>query len=192
MSTIAVLIDDLFEDSEYAVPADSFMDAGHRLVHIGLRRGSFVVGKNDEETVAIDEAVDDARPDVYDALFIPGGYSPDRLRAHRQAVDFVRDFTRSDKPVLTICHGPQLLISAQVVRGRRITGWRSILQDLRNAGAEVVDEQVVEDGNIISSREPGDLHAFVKVALRKLSNPDRPAIASETQSAPPHAPARSR
>jgi protease I len=84
------------------------------------------------------------------------------------AVAFTREFVRSGKPVFSICHGPQLLITADVIRGRKITGWKSIIQDIKNAGAEFVDREVVEDGNLVSSRQPADIPAFVKASLKKL------------------------
>jgi protease I len=104
----------------------------------------------------------------FDVLFIPGGYSPDRLRINDEAVRFVSGFVVSGKPVLSICHAPQILITAQALKGRKITGWKSIIQDIKNAGAEFIDQAVVEDGNIISSRSPDDIPAFIEASLRKL------------------------
>ena len=168
MSKIAVIITDLFEDSEYSKPADAFKKAGHELVHIGLKAGETVRGKKEQTPVTIDKAINDVGIDAFDALLIPGGYSPDKLRAHDEAVEFVRDFMESQKPVFSICHGPQLLISADVLIGRRVTGWKSIIQDIKNAGAVFIDQEVVEDGNLISSRQPADLPAFIKASLAKL------------------------
>ncbi len=96
------------------------------------------------------------------------GYSPDKLRVHTEALDFVKSFMQNNKPVFSICHGPQLLITAQVVKSRRLTGWKSIIQDIENAGAEFVDEEVVVDGNLVSSKNPGDIPALVREALKKL------------------------
>jgi protease I len=107
-------------------------------------------------------------PGDFDALLIPGGYSPDKLRVDEDAVRFARDFIQSGKPIFAICHAAQLLITADVLRGRKLTGWKSIVQDIKNAGAEYIDAEVVEDGNLISSRKPSDIPAFVKAALRKL------------------------
>lgn len=168
MARIAVLIDNMFEDPEYAVPAREFMQAGHDLTHVGLERGTRVSGKTNEETVTIDESISEASTDDYDALFIPGGYSPDKLRAHDEAVEFVRTFADTGKLIMSICHGAQLLISAQALQGRRLTGWKSIAQDIRNAGAEYVDQEVVEDANLITSRQPTDIPAFVKACLARL------------------------
>lgn len=168
MSKIAVLIGDMFEDVEYAKPAEAFKKAGHALVHVGLTAGATIRGKHNKEEVNIEKAVDNVNGAYFDALFIPGGYSPDGLRAHHGPVKFVKDFVESGKPVLGICHAAQLLITAQVLKGRRVTGWVSIVQDIKNAGAEFVDEPVVEDGNLLFSRNPGDIPEFIEASLRKL------------------------
>ena len=170
MGTIAVAIADLFEDVEYTEPASAFRDAGHTLVHVGLKEGVTVNGKAKGTRVAIDRAFSSVSPGDFDALFIPGGCSPDHLRVDDGAVRFARQFVESGKPVLAICHAPQLLITAQVLSGRRITGYQSIIQDIRNAGAEFVDEAVVEDDNILSSRNPGDIPAFIGASLKKLES----------------------
>ena len=99
---------------------------------------------------------------------IPGGYSPDKLRAHKDAVQFAKEFVQSDKPVFLICHAAQLLITADVLKGRKVTGYTSIVQDIKNAGAEYFDQEVVVDGNLVSSRNPGDLPAFIEASLKKL------------------------
>jgi protease I len=168
MATIAVIIADMFEDSEYTEPARAFRKAGHTVVNVGLKRGKTVRGKKKGTAVTVERAVQDVSVDGFDALLIPGGYSPDILRAHDDVVRFVKEFVDSGKPVFAICHAPQLLITAQVLKGRRITGWKSIIQDIKNAGAEFVDEEVIEDGNLISSRSPADLPAFIKASLQRL------------------------
>ena len=168
MSKIAVIITNMFEDSEYSEPAKAFKEAGHELVHIGLKAGETVKGKKQGTPVEIDKGVKDVSVEEFDALLIPGGYSPDKLRVDEYAVRFTKEFMESDKPVFAICHAPQLLITAEVIRGRRITGWKSIIQDIKNAGAEFVDREVVEDGNLISSRSPADLPAFIEASLSRL------------------------
>lgn len=168
MSKIAVIITDLFEDSEYTEPARAFTEAGHELVHIELKAGKTVRGKKEGAEVTIDKAVTDVSADEFDALLIPGGFSPDKLRAHDGPVAFAREFMVKNKPVFAICHGPQLLISADTLRGRKSTGWRSITQDIKNAGAEYLDTEVVVDDNYVSSRHPGDLPAFISESLKKL------------------------
>jgi protease I len=168
MSKVAVIITNMFEDSEYTDPAKAFIDEGHQLVHVGLKAGQMVKGKKAGTQVKIDRSVGDVSVDDFDALLIPGGYSPDQLRADEEAVRFAGDFLKSGKPVFAICHGPQLLITADVLKGRKVTGWKSIVQDIKNAGADFVDQQVVEDGNLISSRHPGDLPAFIQASLKRL------------------------
>jgi protease I len=168
MSKIAVLIDNMFEDVEYTEPANAFKREGHHLVHVGLGRGKIVRGKKENTEVVIDKAIKDVSVEDFDALLIPGGFSPDNLRSHDNVVEFTREFMESNKPVFVICHGPQLLITAQQLQGRKVTGWKSIVQDIKNAGAEYIDEEVVEDGNLISSRRPGDLPSFIAASLKKL------------------------
>ncbi len=168
MAKVAVFIDDMFEDSEYSSPAKAFKEAGHELVHIGLKEGKEVRGKKQQSSVIIDRAVRDVSVADFDALLIPGGYSPDRLRAHGEAVSFVKDFMESWKPIFAICHAPQLLITARVLQGRKVTGWKSIIQDIKNAGAEYLDQKVVVDKNLVTSRHPGDLPAFIHESLVKL------------------------
>ena len=169
MSKIAVLIDNGFEDSEYTRPAEAFRRAGHELVHLGKKRGSVVKGKKEETPVIIDREVAGALPADYDALLIPGGHSPDHLRADPEPVAFVKEFVETGKPVFFICHGGQLLITADVLKGRKATGWKSIARDLVNAGADYRDEEVVVDKNFVSSRQPSDLDAFIRESLKQLS-----------------------
>ena len=168
MSKIAVILGDMFEDVEYTKPAKAFRDNGHELTIVGLQEGQTVKGKQGNASEKIEKSVKDVSVDDFDALFIPGGYSPDKLRVDENSVKFTKEFVESGKPILTICHAPQLLITAQVIKGRKITGWKSIVQDIKNAGATFVDEEVVEDGNIISSRSPDDIPAFIKASLKKL------------------------
>jgi protease I len=115
----------------------------------------------------VDETFADADPDSYDALVLPGGVAnPDRLRMDDDAVAFIRSFFDAGKPVAAICHAPWTLVEADVVRGRRLTSWPSVQTDLRNAGAEWVDETVVEDGNLVTSRKPDDLPAFCDAMVK--------------------------
>jgi protease I len=168
MSKIAVIIADMFEDSEYTEPVKAFKEKGHVVVHVGLKKGETVRGKKDGTEVHIDRSVGDVSVNDFDALLIPGGYSPDKLRAHERPVKFAGDFLKSGKPVFAICHAPQLLITADVLKGRKITGWKSIVQDIKNAGAQFMDEKVVEDGNLVSSRQPSDLPEFIAASLSRL------------------------
>ena len=158
---------DMFQDVEYEKPAEAFSMSGHELTRVGLRAGVMVHGEHGL-TVRIDQAVHDVHANDFEALFIPGGYSPDKLRIDEDAVRFAREFVESGMPVFGICHAAQILITACVLRGRRVTGWKSIIQDIKNAGAEYVDAEVVVDGNLITSRRPEDLPAFSKAALEML------------------------
>jgi protease I len=163
---IACLLDSGFEDSEFRKPYDAFRLAGHEVVVIGLEKGSRLAGKAGREKATTDAAIDDAMPDQFDALFLPGGYSPDHLRADRRMVQFTRAVADAGKPIFAVCHGPQLLITADAVEGRRMTAWTTIQDDLRKVGADVVDEEVVVDRNLVTSRQPGDLDAFTRESLR--------------------------
>ncbi len=168
MSKIAAILTDWFEDSEHTGPAEAFEKAGHTVITVGPEAGRTVRGKKSATEVKIDRAVADVKHDEFDALLIPGGFSPDILRVDEKAVEFVRTFVDAGKPVFAICHAPQLLITADVLRGRTITGYTSIIQDIKNAGANFVDQEVVVDGNLVSSRNPGDLPEFIKACLKKL------------------------
>jgi protease I len=169
MSSIAVLMTNMFQDVEYEKPADAFRKAGHELTHVGLKAGVPVIGEHGM-TVRIDRAVHDVHVADFDALFIPGGYSPDKLRVDEDAVRFAREFVNSGKPVFGICHAAQLLITARVLKGRRVTGWTSLIQDIKNAGAEYVEAEVVVDKNLVTSRKPDDIPAFSKAALEMLKD----------------------
>ncbi|UYU32399.1 type 1 glutamine amidotransferase domain-containing protein [Siccibacter colletis] len=166
---IAVLITDEFEDSEFTSPAEAFRKAGHEVVTIEKQAGNTVKGKQGEAEVTIDKSIDDVTPEEFDALLLPGGHSPDSLRGDERFVSFTRDFVNSGKPVFAICHGPQLLISADVIRGRKLTTVKPIIIDVKNAGAEFHDQEVVIDKDqLVTSRTPDDLPAFNREALRLL------------------------
>ena len=164
------MVGDLFEDVEYARPVAAFQKEGHTVVTVGLQRGETVKGKKGTAEVNIERGVDEVTVDDFDAVFIPGGCSPDKLRGYDDAVKLAREFVQSGKPVFAICHGPQLLITADVVRGRRMTSWKTVRVDLKNAGADVRDDEVVIDGNIITSRGPRDIPAFINACLRMLKD----------------------
>ncbi|APZ04856.1 type 1 glutamine amidotransferase domain-containing protein [Kosakonia cowanii] len=166
---IAVLITDEFEDSEFTSPAEAYRKAGHEVVTIEKEAGKTVTGKQGEAKVKIDKAIDEVSPDEFDALLLPGGHSPDSLRGDDRFVTFTREFVNSGKPVFAICHGPQLLISADVIRGRKLTAVKPIVIDVKNAGAEFFDQEVVIDKDqLVTSRTPDDLPAFNREALRLL------------------------
>ncbi|WP_099225162.1 type 1 glutamine amidotransferase domain-containing protein [Listeria costaricensis] len=165
---IAAVLTDLFEDVEYTDPAEAFQNAGHEVVTIEKQAGNQVTGKRGETTVKIEKGIDDVEAADFDALFIPGGFSPDQLRADERFVKFAKAFMEANKPIFAICHGPQLLIQTEQLKGRTVTGFTSIRPDLANAGANVKDEEVVVDKNIVTSRTPDDLPAFDREALQLL------------------------
>lgn len=165
---IACILSDGYEDSEFKVPYDKLQAAGHQVTVIGATKGETLKGKAGKVSVDTDASIDDVGPSSFDALLIPGGHSPDQLRADDRFVAFTRAF--ADKPIFAVCHGPQLLITADMVKGRTMTAWKTIQLDLKNAGATVVDKEVVVDKNLVTSRKPDDLDAFVRESLRLLSN----------------------
>jgi len=163
-----MLVGEDFEDSEFTVPYERLGTAGHQVTVLGSRPGTTVKGKRGKATARIERTAADADVGEFDALVIPGGYSPDHLRLDPGAVSFVRRFSGTGKPVAAVCHGPQLLIEADVVDGRTVTSWPSVRKDLENAGATWVDREVVEDRNLITSRKPDDLEGFSAAILRRL------------------------
>ncbi|MFD2628097.1 type 1 glutamine amidotransferase domain-containing protein [Oceanobacillus kapialis] len=166
---IATVLTNMFEDVEYTDPAKAFKDAGHEVVTIEKEKGAKVTGKNNEETVTVDYGIDDVNPSDFDALFIPGGFSPDQLRADDRFVKFAKHFMDEKKPVFAICHGPQLLITAKTLEGRKATGFKSIQVDMEYAGATVVDEEVaVCQNQLVTSRQPDDIPAFNRESLNLL------------------------
>ncbi|MFC4404967.1 type 1 glutamine amidotransferase domain-containing protein [Gracilibacillus xinjiangensis] len=169
MAKIATVITDYFEDVEYTDPAKEFKNAGHEVVTIESEQGKTVKGKQGDATVTIDKGIDDVSPNDFDALFIPGGFSPDMLRADDRFVRFAKHFMDEKKPVLAICHGPQLLITAKTLEGRDVTGFKSIQVDLEYAGGNVHDEEVVVCQNqLVTSRTPDDIPAFIEESKKVL------------------------
>lgn len=170
---VAILAADGVERVELAEPRRALDDAGAHTVVLSISTGEIQARDNDLEdagTFSVDEVVSDASPDDYDALLLPGGtVNPDKLRTEEAAVRFVRDFVESGKPVASICHGPWTLVEAGVAAGRRLTLFPSIRTDLRNAGADVVDEEVVTDGNLTTSRSPDDLPAFCERIVQEFA-----------------------
>jgi protease I len=168
MARIAMLLDDMFEDSEFRVPYDRLRAAGHEVVVVGKQANREVTGKRGKEKVTTQMASADASADQFDAVVIPGGYSPDHLRMDPKMVGLTRETFLRGKPLAAVCHAPWMLVEADVADGRTVTSWPSIKTDLINAGARWVDREVVEDENLITSRKPDDLEAFSKAILRQL------------------------
>lgn len=160
---VAILATDGFEQSELLDPRQALDDAGAETVVVSLEEGEIRAWNEEDwgETVEVDQTLADASPDDFDALVLPGGVmNPDKLRMEPDAVKFVQAFFKAGKPVAAICHGPQLLIEAGVVKGRKMTSYPSLKTDLKNAGAKWVDEEVVVDNGLVTSRTPDDLPAF--------------------------------
>lgn len=169
MAKVAVLITDKFEDSEFTSPKEALEGAGHELTTIDKEGNKTVKGKQGEATVTIDKGIDEVQPEQFDALFIPGGFSPDLLRDDNRIVAFAKHFMDEMKPVFAICHGPQLLITAKALEGRDTTGYKSIKVDLEYAGATYHDEEVfVCKNQLVTSRDPNDLPAFNREIVKVL------------------------
>ena len=172
MARVGFLVGEMFEDSELRIPLDRLSEAGHEILLIGEEAGLEVTGKNGVESVIIDVAVEDVDASQLDALVIPGGYSPDHLRENEVVVDLISDVYDLGRPLAAVCHGPSLFIDADILEGRTVTSWPSIKNDLINAGADWVDEEVVQDGTLITSRNPGDLSVFCDAILQALGDAD--------------------
>lgn len=160
---VAILVENGFEQVEMTGPRKALEDAGAEVDLVSPQKKKVRAFQHDDpgDSFEVDINLDDANPDNYDALHLPGGVAnPDKLRMNPKAVQFVRRFFEEQKPVAVICHGPWTLIEAGVVKGRKITSWPSLKTDLRNAGANWVDQQVVTDNGLVSSRKPDDLPAF--------------------------------
>jgi protease I len=154
-----------FEERELFGPLEILRKRGAdvKLASLDLKPIQATVHDDPGKTIRPDLTVDDARANDFDALILPGGVrNPDQLRMHRNVIDLIRAFAEADKPIGAICHGPWLLVEADLLRGRRATSWPSIRTDLKNAGANVVDEAAVTDGNIVTSRNPDDVEAFTE------------------------------
>jgi protease I len=169
---IAILATDGIEQSELTEPRKALDEAGATTVVIAPKDGEIKGWKHTDwgESVRVDKTLDQARPEEFDALVLPGGVmNPDHLRMEPKAVEFVRNFAATGKPVAAICHGPWMLAEAGVVKGKTLTSWPSIRTDLVNAGAQWVDEEVVSDGQFITSRKPDDIAAFSRRVIEAVS-----------------------
>ncbi|GAJ26720.1 ThiJ/PfpI family protein [Liquorilactobacillus sucicola DSM 21376 = JCM 15457] len=167
MSKIAVVVTDLVEDIEYTSPVAALEKEGHDVVTIGFEGKDSVTGKHGTK-ISIDKSIKEVDPADFDALLIPGGFSPDQLRSDQNFVDFTKKFLLADKNVFAICHGPQLFIQTGLVKGRTLTSYLTVQPDLYYAGALVKDAPVVIDHNLITSRTPDDLPAFNKEIVAAL------------------------
>ena len=166
---VAMLVEDGFEDGELSGPLEALRGAGATVTVVGPTSGAKFKGKRGVAVVTSDMAAGAAKMKDFDALVIPGGHAPDKMRMRHAMVDLARDAIEAGKPVAAICHGPQLLISANALRGRTLTCWPSIAIDVKNAGGRYVDKPVVEDGNLITSRKPDDVPVFSEAIIRALT-----------------------
>jgi protease I len=161
---ILMIATDGYEDSELLEPRRILSDRGAEVTLASLEKGEIKGDKG--ATVEVDCTIGEIDEAEFDALVLPGGTkNPDKLRMDETVVATIRAFALAGKPVAAICHGPWLLVEADVIRGRTVTGWPSIRTDLRNAGAEVIDQEVVVDGNIVTSRKPEDIPAFTEAVI---------------------------
>jgi protease I len=169
---IAILATDGFEQAELTEPRKALDQAGATTEVIAPKSGEIKGWKTKDwgDTVRVDKTLDQAKPQDYDALLLPGGVmNPDHLRMEPKAVSFVTDFVATGRPVAAICHGPWTLVEAGVVKGKTFTSWPSLKTDLKNAGANWVDKEVVTDGQFISSRKPDDIPAFSKTLIEAVA-----------------------
>ena len=175
---VAILAADMFERVELEEPRKALEDAGAEIEVVSIHDGELKGFDHFDpaNTVQVDRTVEEVSPGGYDALLIPGGVgNPDQLRGDENAVSFVREFHEAGKPIAVICHGPWVLVESGVVRGKRVTSWPTLETDIRNAGGEWVDQEVVVDGNLVTSRKPDDIPAFNREMLRIFSGERIPA-----------------
>jgi len=172
-SRVLIVATDGFEEWELFGPREILQKRGADVVLASLKRDPIQATIHDDpgRTIRPDLTVDEAHADDFDALILPGGVrNPDQLRMHPRVIELIGEFDRQGKPIAAICHGPWLLVEADLLRGRTATSWPSIRTDLKNAGANVVDEPAVTDGNIVTSRKPDDVEAFTNALIDLIEN----------------------
>jgi protease I len=170
---VLIVASDGFEESELFGPREILQQRGAEVILASPKRDPIQATVHDDpgKTIRPDLTVDEAHADEFNALVLPGGVrNPDHLRSHANVIALIREFDRQGKPIGAICHGPWLLVEADLLRGRTATAWPSIRTDLRNAGANVVDEPAVTDGNIVTSRNPEDVAAFTDALIDLIEN----------------------
>jgi protease I len=169
---VAALVDNGFEQSELIEPRKALEAAGAKVDVVSPRDAKVKGWRHTDwgDEVDVDRKLDDVKADEYDALLLPGGVmNPDRLRANVKAVQFVKGFVDAGKPIAAICHGPWTLIETGIVRGRKMTSWPSLATDLRNAGAQWVDQECVVDNGLVTSRKPDDIPAFNRKMIEEFA-----------------------
>lgn len=165
--SIAILVEDLYQDLEVWYPLYRFKEEGFKVIVVGTGRCKLYKSKHGYE-IEQDISAADAKIDDFDAVIIPGGYAPDILRRHNAVIMFVKRLFEKGKVVASICHGGWVLVSAGILKGKKVTSFFAIKDDLVNAGAEFLDKEVVRDGNLITSRKPDDLPAFCREIIKAL------------------------
>ncbi len=183
---VAILAADMFERVELEEPRKALEDAGADVEVVSLEDGEIQGFDHFEpaNTVQVDRTVEEVSPEDYDALLIPGGVgNPDQLRGDENAVSFVRSFHDAGKPLAVICHGPWMLVESGVVRGKRVTSWPTLETDIRNAGGDWVDDEVVVDGNLVTSRKPDDIPAFNAKLIEEFAEGKHTEQAAKTKAA---------
>lgn len=169
MRKILIMVDEGVEDSEFLYPYYRFQEEGYKVVIVASKAEETYTGKHGIP-IKSEVSAENVNIDEYDALIIPGGRAPDRMRINKNLVKIVKEAYEKGKVIAAICHGPQMLIEADVLRGKKATCWKSVATDLKNAGAVYVDAPVVIDGNIVTSRMPGDLPIFCRETIRLMEN----------------------
>ncbi|MEH2056301.1 MAG: DJ-1/PfpI/YhbO family deglycase/protease [Nostoc sp.] len=165
---VAILIEQAVEDAEFTVPYNGLKQAGIEVVVLGSRMNEKYKGKRGKLSIQADATTTEAIAAEFDAVIIPGGMAPDKMRRNRNTVRFVQEAIQQGKLVAAVCHGPQVLIEGDLLKGKQVTGFSAIAKDITNAGGNYLDEPVVVDGNLITSREPGDLAIFTTAILSRL------------------------
>lgn len=183
-SKILIIATDGFEEWELFGPREILQKRGAEVVLASLKRDPIQATVHDDpgKTIRPDLTIDAARAEEFDGLIIPGGVrNPDQLRMHAQVIALIREFDRQSKPIAAICHGPWLLVEADLLRGRSATSWPSIRTDLRNAGAVVVDQAAVTDGNLVTSRNPDDVEPFTSAFIALIEGAPRASEPAERE-----------
>src|SRR3954451_5846302 len=183
---VAILAADMFERVELEEPRKALEEAGAETEIVSIHDGEIKAFDHFDpaSTVKVDKTVEEVSAADYDALLVPGGVgNPDQLRADENAVNFVREFAESKKPMAVICHGPWVLVEAGIARGRTLTSWPSLQTDIRNAGGNWVDEEVVVDEGLVTSRKPDDLEAFCAKAIEEFAEGEHEGQRAQTAEA---------
>ena len=167
MKKILIFVENGVEDSEFIYPYYRFQEEGYKMDIAAPKANTIYTGKHGL-TFTSEYAPKDINIDDYDAVIIPGGQAPDRMRIHKELVNIIKAANVEGKIIAAVCHGPQMLIEADIVRGKTVTSWPSVRTDLRNAGAKVLDESAVVDGNLVTSRSPADLPDFCRATIKLL------------------------